>query len=410
MPLVSVIIPAFNAAKYVGKAVTSALAQTVTDIEIIVVDDGSTDGTRSVISAISDKRVKYLYQENLERSAARNHGIAVASGAYLAFLDADDWWVPTKLEKQLALFAHNPLLGLAGCWLRPVTPDGEVLPLLKGFLHQGGGNGALVFERLLFGGLPGGSSLVVSREAATESGGFRTDLQYGEDWDFALRISARYHMGYVPEPLVYYRVYGLYMPVKMSRLGQQLAFPKIVMSALHEGGFGADSPLARRALARAYYYGGLVDAGVGDYVAANSRFTRAKELDESRFSGRRPPLVEPTAYFASALYDTVTPLDESLDYIRDLSANLADGFADLKRAMRYALSLACAVRVFQSESSRVNGSVTSAFLQALYYDRSWLRNGRFLRLGALALKGKSKARAERVDLSTAVELDQGTRG
>lgn len=390
MPLVSVIIPAFNAEKYIRQAVTSALAQTIRDIEVIVVDDGSTDGTESVINALTDKRVKYLYQENRERSAARNHGIAMAAGEYLAFLDADDWWEPTKLEKQLALFENNPLLGLAGCWLQPIAPGGELLPSLKGSLDPSETNGASVFERLLFGGLPGpGSTVIVPRSVIAETGDFRTDLRYGEDWEFALRTAAHRLVGFVPEPLVYYRVYGLYMPPKMNQLGQQSAFPQIVMAGLREAGLSIDAPLSKRALARAYYYGGLVDAGVGDYAATNERFMRAKELDESLFIGKRPALIEPIAYFASALYDTTTSLDASLDYVHDLTAHLADDFPDLRRAMRYALSLACAIRVFQSESTHVDCSVLSAFVQALYYDKSWLRNSRFLKLGALSLVGGS---------------------
>jgi len=389
MPLVSVVIPAYNTEKYIGQAIASALQQTLRDIEVIVVDDGSTDGTASVVDAYADPRVRYIYQDNQERSAARNHGLALANAEYVAFLDADDWWAPTKLERQIALFEVNPRLGLVGCWLQPIAPGGAALPLLKGFLDSNEAGGISVFERLLFGGLPGpGSTVVVPRTVLSELGGFRTDLHYGEDWEFALRIAAHHLIGFAPEPLVYYRVYGLYMPSKMSQLGQQVAFPKIVMAALHEAGLNVDDPLGRRALARAYYYCGLVDAGVGDYAATNQRLRHARELDESLFGGKRPSLIEPIAYFASALYDTTTPLDASLDYIRELFANLSGDFSDLRRAMRYVLSLACAIRVFQSEDACVNDSVSSAFLQALYHDRSWFRNSRFLKLGALGLMGR----------------------
>lgn len=107
MPRVSIIIPTFNSARFVGRAIDTALSQTYTNYEVIVVDDGSIDETRDVVAQFGDK-VRYLYQTNRGASAARNLGLSQTSGEFIAYLDADDMWYPHRLEKQVAfLDAHK---------------------------------------------------------------------------------------------------------------------------------------------------------------------------------------------------------------------------------------------------------------------------------------------------------------
>jgi len=117
--LVSVIIPAYNAARFIRRTLVSVLAQTHPDLDVIVVDDGSVDETVSIVEAIArdDPRVRLFRQKNSGVSAARNAALSVARGAYIAPLDADDLWHPAKLEKQLAVFANRPAnVGLVYCW------------------------------------------------------------------------------------------------------------------------------------------------------------------------------------------------------------------------------------------------------------------------------------------------------
>ena len=101
MPKVSVVIPTFNRADTIGDSIKSVLEQTFKDFEVIVVDDGSTDGTESVVAAFGDSRIKYIMQDNAGACAARNNGIRHANGEYIAFQDSDDYWMPRKLERQL---------------------------------------------------------------------------------------------------------------------------------------------------------------------------------------------------------------------------------------------------------------------------------------------------------------------
>jgi glycosyltransferase involved in cell wall biosynthesis len=112
IPLVSVVIPCFNYGRFLPEAVDSVLSQGVTDLEVIIVDDGSTDETPEVVARLTDPRIRAYRFQNGGNSAARNHGIELARGEFLAFLDADDRWLPGKLERQLALLEAEPGVGM----------------------------------------------------------------------------------------------------------------------------------------------------------------------------------------------------------------------------------------------------------------------------------------------------------
>jgi glycosyltransferase involved in cell wall biosynthesis len=122
--LVSVVIPAFNAERYLGPAIESVLTQTYSDLELVVVDDGSTDGTASVVEACRDSRVRLLRQSNAGVGAARNRGLEATTGSWVGFLDADDMWFPAKLERQLTVFAAAPELRAVGCLMEYVSDSG----------------------------------------------------------------------------------------------------------------------------------------------------------------------------------------------------------------------------------------------------------------------------------------------
>ena len=129
MPLVSVIVPAYNAARYIRQALESVCTQTYRDIEVIVVDDGSRDETPAIVEefATSDPRVRLLLQNNAGVGAARNMGLRQAQGVYIAPIDADDIWHPGKLEAQVACMeAHGPETGLVYCWTNIIDSEGRL--------------------------------------------------------------------------------------------------------------------------------------------------------------------------------------------------------------------------------------------------------------------------------------------
>lgn len=201
---VSVIIPNYNYGNYLPQAIDSVLAQTLPAAEIIVVDDGSTDNTREVLAQYGE-RIQVIYQQNRGVSVARNHGVENSTGDLLAFLDADDLWMPQKLELQVKRLIENPALGLVHCGVQDIDSEGALLDE-----HLDGMEGWVASAMLLFSGpviLGGGSASLVTREAFTEAKGFDTRMSTSADWDFYYRIARRRMVGFVPEVLVGYRLH-----------------------------------------------------------------------------------------------------------------------------------------------------------------------------------------------------------
>jgi glycosyltransferase involved in cell wall biosynthesis len=201
-PRVSVVIPNYNCARFLPETLESVFAQTCGDLEVIVVDDGSTDGSQEVLKAFTD-RVRIIHQENQGVSAARNRGIRESRGEFIAFLDADDLWHPEKLAKQLQLF-ENPAVGLVHCAVEYV--DEQNRPLGTNFT---GRRGRVLKAIALLQGtvvLAGGSTAVVRREAFEKVGGFDRDMSTAADWDMWRRIACAYEIDVVREPLMKYRL------------------------------------------------------------------------------------------------------------------------------------------------------------------------------------------------------------
>ncbi len=193
----SVIIPVYNGAPYIAKAITSVLAQSESSFELIVADDGSTDGTGDIVRQFSDSRLRLISQENAGPSAARNHGIAVSSGEWVGFLDSDDSWRPEKLAAHLRRAAEQPEAGLTYSSVVVTEPDGTFVQMLTADLE------GWVLDRLLFGNViwGGGSSVMVRRDVFDRVGPFDPDIKYGEDWEMWLRIAAAYPLTAIAEPL-----------------------------------------------------------------------------------------------------------------------------------------------------------------------------------------------------------------
>lgn len=197
---VSVVIPAYNRAATIARAVASALAQDPPPLEVIVVDDGSTDATREVVEAIADPRLRLVSQPNAGVSAARNRGIAEARGGLVAFLDSDDEWLPGKLAAQVARFrSAGPRLGLVYTGLESLAADGSRT------VHRARHKGWIYRDLLARNVVTGcGSTAMASRAALELVGGFDPALAANEDYDLVLRITRFFEADCVPGPFARY--------------------------------------------------------------------------------------------------------------------------------------------------------------------------------------------------------------
>lgn len=196
-PLVSVVLPTYNRAHFIGQAISSALNQTYQNIELIVVDDGSTDDTERVIATFDDERLRYIkLPKNVGRSAARNHGLAVVRGEFVAFLDSDDYFLPGKTELQVEFLENNPDVDMvytaSGC----VVSDDEPIKYFYRAPVSGHLYNEIAFFKPLTITLP---TVMLRRDVLTKVSGFDEKMERFEDTDFWRRISKHFKIGAIDE-------------------------------------------------------------------------------------------------------------------------------------------------------------------------------------------------------------------
>ncbi|MGA8940373.1 MAG: glycosyltransferase [Acidobacteriaceae bacterium] len=202
MPKVSVIIPTYNCAHYLEQAIESVMNQTYRDLEIIVMDDGSTDNTAQVVRKYETK-IRYLHQENCGLPAARNHAIMASSGDLIALLDADDWWEPAKLAEQVPLLREDPELCLTYSDLEVVFDDGSINPSFLSTRPLA--SSGYVFDQLLSSSFILPSTVLLRRSSLEQVGMFDESMRSHEDIDLWLRMCQRWKVALVRKPLTHRR-------------------------------------------------------------------------------------------------------------------------------------------------------------------------------------------------------------
>lgn len=203
IPTVSVIIPAYNSEKFICESIESVLKQTFKHYEIIIIDDGSNDNTKNKIERFKES-INYLYQNNLGPSVARNSGLKVARGQYIAFLDADDIWLPNKLELQVEFLDRNPDIGLVSC---DALAFNEQNVLIASMSKERNLYSGWVFERLLRENFLNTDNVLIRKQVFKDVGMFNEVLKFCEDYDLWLRIANKYRIGYIDKILTKYRIH-----------------------------------------------------------------------------------------------------------------------------------------------------------------------------------------------------------
>ncbi|MFZ3408770.1 glycosyltransferase family 2 protein [Vibrio chagasii] len=201
MAKVSVVIPTYNCLDYLPKAIGSVLKQTHQDIELIIIDDNSNDGTSTYLASIQDHRIVKLSTLGVGAPQARNLGIEKAEGEFIAFLDADDFWFPEKIERQLEFHQRYPEMAMSFTNYEHLTEDYEVIVDCFSYWSQFQNrqeqfiNIENPLEFIIENNVIGTSTVMVKADVFSQTDSFNADIKYGEDWELWLRMSENHQIG-----------------------------------------------------------------------------------------------------------------------------------------------------------------------------------------------------------------------
>lgn len=212
---VSIIMPVYNGERFIAQAINSVLAQTWQDWELIVIDDGSTDGTSAIIQAYTDLRIRYYYQENHGQTTALNHGLELAHGDCITTLDADDWLTPDSLQERVTYLNSHPEIGVVYCDGYYCDLSGEII---KRFSANRSGNPVDdVYSTIIATPFFAAGSPVMIRSTILNQLQIKYDesIVWCQDWDFYIRVAEHALWGYIDSPTVYYRVHSTNMTFTM---------------------------------------------------------------------------------------------------------------------------------------------------------------------------------------------------
>lgn len=281
---VSVIIPNYNYSRFLPDAIESVLAQTLPCDEILVVDDGSTDNSFETLAGYEKFGVKVIRQKNRGVGAARNAGVAASTGTLLAFLDADDYWFPQKIEKQLARLMADDKCGLVTCGMQEVDLDGNVINQYNDGLEGWCAEDLLLIKPVVVGP---GSTTLIRRVIFEQIGGYdeTKEMYPSEDWEFSYRAARAAKLAFISELLVGYRNHGGNGHLQIPRFerAMKIAFEKT---------FSSDDKDVLRFKRRSY--GNLYKILAGSYMHANQYGECLKNAAKSLFY-----TPENLAYFAA---------------------------------------------------------------------------------------------------------------
>lgn len=247
MPLISVVVPAYNVEKTIKETIQSIQQQTFSDFELIVINDGSTDGTLDVLATIEEPRMKIFSYENGGLPEARNRGIARSTGELITFIDADDLWTADKLELQLAALQNHPEAGLVYSWTSFMDSEGKAFSKDSPVYYEGN-----IYPILLVGNfINSGSNVMLRRQAIESVGTFDASLRSIEDWEYWLRVAAKWPFALVPKHQILYRQSSTSMASKVDVMEK---YSLLVIDRAFQAAPAELQYLKKRSLANTYRY------------------------------------------------------------------------------------------------------------------------------------------------------------
>jgi glycosyltransferase involved in cell wall biosynthesis len=282
---VSAVVTTYNYARFLPDALDSILAQTHTNLEVVVIDDGSTDGTATVVERYADRGVRYVHRPHGGAGRARNTGLASTSAPLVAFLDADDTWLPDRVEAGLTHLARHPELALVAAHAFACDEGLRPTAVVPAATREAG----RMLEQLLIDNVVLNPSSVLIRRPAIEAVGGFSEIPFGEDWDTWIEIAKRFPIGFVDRPLALVRRHtGSVSPRRVS---------VDVNRAIVEPHLRVYRPAWKRPLIRrrgasvAHFHAGLSSAGNGDRRQAKRHAITSIALDPFTLGRRKAKLL-----------------------------------------------------------------------------------------------------------------------
>lgn len=363
MLIVSVIIPAYNQGHFLAEAVNSVLAQTYPHVEIIVVDDGSTDDTAVVARSFTDPRVRYVYKQNGGLSSARNEGLRHAQGQYISYLDSDDCFLPEKLAMLVGEMDAHSAVGFVA---------GQAIPVDEHGRHVGKKFDTPLptdTKQLLLGNPLHVGSVLVRRDWQDKAGFFDESLRSYEDWDMWLRLAqAGCQMRYVPQPVSLYRFHT----AQMTRDGRQMTTATF---AVLDKLFGDPTlpsewqAMKDRAYSQAYLRKTAQAYRNRDYNTGQESLRQAIALDPSLMADEGAPL---SRHFAA--WVELPKTSDKITFLEDIYHNLPPELTSLQARRKQELGRAAMQAAFEAYEKKEMAETRTAVRRALRYQPGWLAN------------------------------------
>lgn len=371
IPIVSVIIPTYNRADMVGSAIRSVLDQDYAAWELVVIDDGSQDGTQAVVAAFDDPRIRYIYQENRKLPGARNTGIRASRGEYIALLDSDDAFLPPKLRLQVSAMESNPDVGLVASGWHEVDAQQRIVRTACPWQFQP----ALDLDLWLFGCPFAPSTVMARRSWLMQVGLFDEDQHYVEDWDLWLRLSyAGCTMAWEPAVVCLRTVHEGNMVNNAARMtaGVLRVFDKFFAQP--------DLPeaVAQRqdlVYANAHMHGAVRFLGAGDAEHGRIHLQQALALDPGLLQGRPPRIIQALA--STALTHQVRDRER---FVADVCCVLSQLNPPLRWSSRRFRAAIEATAAFEKRTLDERRTARQKAWRSLALDPRWLRNRGLLKI------------------------------
>lgn len=384
-PLVSAIIPTYNRAAYLVQAVESALAQSYPALEIVVVDDGSTDGTREALTPYLH-RIRYIYQDNQGEAVARNTALAASKGELIAFLDSDDIWLPGRLETQVELLHSRPDVGMVAAHATQIDGNGKPVSNVPLYPYQS--EGSVLLETLLLRSPLPVDVLLVWRECLPSPLPFTPGVRFGSDWEMCLRVAAKHPVWFLDKPLAGVRVHDDKVTNPLAdqaqvdlKLRDRLGVLERVTPLLSARGH-IDERLCARTEAVEYVYAAIGSYANAAFESAASRLAAAIRLDPAVWQGGEE-LVGLICHYA-ILLARKRGVADALRFLHDLFAHLPRALKDTPSLRREVYGRVHIGLAFEYHRRRESREVRRHVLQGVINHPAQARN-----LGVVSMLGRS---------------------